>query len=149
MSRMSLLLMNASTMTRIGIGVLVFAASVLVSLALVVFVIVRLPPHYFVGEDPPSLFSASRPAWQRTAGHIGKNILGVVLILVGVVLSLPGVPGQGVLTILIGMTLIDFRGKRRLEQRIMRHPAVRDGANRIRARFGKEPFELPSAPAPA
>jgi hypothetical protein len=140
--------MNASMMS-IGVGVLVFVASVLVSLALVALVLVRLPPDYFVGEEPPSLFRASRPAWQKTAGHIGKNILGVALILLGVVLSLPGVPGQGILTILIGMTLIDFRGKRRLEQRIMRHPAVRDGANRIRARFGKEPLELPEAPAPA
>jgi hypothetical protein len=59
-----------------------------------------------------------------------------------VLLSLPGVPGQGILTILIGVMLLDFPGKRRLERWLVRRPAVFKGINRIRARFDKPPLVL-------
>lgn len=133
----------------IGLAVLFGALGVVVSVGVAALVLVRMPHTYFLGEKPPSLLSPARPAWQRAAAHIGKNILGVVLILLGVILSLPGVPGQGVLTILIGMMLVDFQGKRRLEQRIMRIPSVLRGANTIRARFGKGPFLMNDGEAAA
>lgn len=127
-----------------GLGL--FSFSVALSIALVVIVLVRMPTTYFVGDDPPSLLS-TRPRWQQRAAHVGKNILGVLLIALGAVLALPGVPGQGVLTMLIGLTLVDFPGKRRFEQRIMRNPTVHGAANRIRARFGKDPFALDPDPS--
>jgi cytochrome b561 len=110
-----------------------------------VVVLLRMPATYFQGDEPPSLLP-SRPSWQQRAAHVGKNVLGVLLILLGIILSLPGVPGQGVLTMLIGLTLVDFPGKRRFEQRIMRNQAVLHGANRIRSRFGKAPFVLDPEP---
>jgi hypothetical protein len=70
----------------------------------------------------------------------------VLLVALGLVLSIPGIPGQGFLTILIGLTLVDFPGKRKLEIRIMRNHTVRAGANAIRRRFGKAPFELDEHP---
>ena len=41
---------------------------------------------------------------------IGKNMAGVLLVVLGILLSLPGVPGQGILTILLGIMLLDFPG---------------------------------------
>ena len=132
----------------LGLAALICVVSILISVGLATIMLVRMPPMYFLADGPQSTFLTDRPAWQRVAAYIGKNALGVLLIILGVVLSLPGVPGQGILTILIGITLVDFRGKRRIERRIMSIPAVFRGANRIRARFGKPPFVLPESTSP-
>jgi len=64
------------------------------------------------------------------------------LILLGLFLSLPGVPGQGILTILIGVMLLNFPGKRRLERWLVSRPRVLPVINGLRARFGKPPLLL-------
>jgi hypothetical protein len=65
-----------------------------------------------------------------------------VLVGFGIVMSLPGVPGQGVLTILLGVMLLDFPGKRELEAKLVSRPQVYRAVNRLRARYGKPPFLL-------
>jgi hypothetical protein len=52
-------------------------------------------------------------------------------------------PGQGVLTILVGVTLLDFPGKRALELWIVRQPAVLRVTNWMRAKAHREPLQLP------
>jgi uncharacterized protein (TIGR02611 family) len=49
-----------------------------------------------------------------------RIIVGVVLILVGIVLSLPLVPGPGLLVIFIGLTVLstEFEWARRLRERL-------------------------------
>ena len=78
----------------------------------------------------------------RWTGVVLKNLLGLFLVLLGGVLSVPGVPGQGILTALIGLVLLDFPGKRRLEQKILSRPHLCSTVNRLRARFGREPLVL-------
>ena len=78
----------------------------------------------------------------RMLGIFAKNLLGLVLVGLGVVMSLPGVPGQGVLTILLGVMLLDFPGKRRLELMLVSRPRVFRAINRLRARFDKPPLIL-------
>jgi len=73
---------------------------------------------------------------------VAKNIAGVILLLLGFVMALPGIPGQGVLTMIIGLTLVDFPGKRGIERRILRHRRVLDAINRLRARFHRPPLEM-------
>ncbi len=53
-----------------------------------------------------------------------RTSLGLFLVLLGGVLSVPGIPGQGILTALIGLVLLDFPGKRRLEQKILSRPRL-------------------------
>jgi hypothetical protein len=65
-----------------------------------------------------------------------------LLVALGIVLSLPGVPGQGLLTVLLGLMLLDFPGRRRLEQKLLSRPSIVNAINHLRARFGKEPLEL-------
>ena len=72
---------------------------------------------------------------------IGKNVAGVVLVLLGLVMALPGIPGQGVLTMIVGLTLIDFPGKRGLERRLIGRPHILRAINRLRARFDRAPLE--------
>ncbi len=71
-----------------------------------------------------------------------KNIFGLLLILLGIVLSLPGIPGQGILTILLGLIMIDIPGKRPLEARIIKRPAVLSAVNKLRSRYNKPPLLL-------
>ena len=62
--------------------------------------------------------------------------------MIGIVLSLPGVPGQGLLTILLGIMLLDFPGRRKLEVKILSRPQVFKAINKLRHRFGKPPLKL-------
>jgi hypothetical protein len=52
-------------------------------------------------------------------------------------------PGQGILTLLIGISLLDFPGKRQLEKRIARERHVLKAINWIRAKAGRPPLEVP------
>lgn len=134
-------LLKGTTLTeRLLWGAGLFTVSSLVSLVAVTAVLVSLPAGYF-RED------AQAAPWPRSpllrwAWRIGKNVLGLALLALGLLLSVPGVPGQGLLTMLIGLILMDFPGKRGLERRLVARPAVLGAINRLRARFGRAPIEL-------
>jgi hypothetical protein len=121
--------------------VAVFLATFVLSLAVVSWLLVLLPATYFVERDRRP-FWVGQPPVVRWSGLIAKNLLGAALVAGGVVLSLPGIPGQGLLTILIGVMLLDFPGKRKLERKIVGMPRVLRTINRLRARFGKPPLVL-------
>jgi hypothetical protein len=123
------------------LGVGIFLATFTVSLAVSALVVVRLPATYFCKHCPPTSWRARHPAL-RWSFLLGKNLLGLGLVVLGVLLSLPGVPGQGILTILIGVMLLDFPGKRALERKLVARPAVRRTIDRLRVRFGRPPLVL-------
>jgi hypothetical protein len=123
------------------IGAALFVASFLINLAIVSFILVKLPADHF-SKSHKSKFWEGRNPLLRWAAIIGKNIGGVLLVALGVVLSLPGVPGQGLLTILLGIMLLDFPGKHRLEQKLLSRPSIVNAINGLRGRFGKPPLEL-------
>jgi hypothetical protein len=118
-----------------------FLVTFALSLAVVGALLVRLPATYFLDRHERGLWIDQHPI-VRWLGIILKNALGWALIALGAVLSLPGVPGQGLLTILLGVMLIDFPGKRTLERRLIGRPGVLDRVNRLRARFGRRPLVL-------
>ena len=68
--------------------------------------------------------------------------LGLLLIVVGVILSIPGVPGQGLLTIVVGVMLLDIPGKHRLVRAVVRRKGVLKNLNRLRASFGRPPLVI-------
>ena len=75
-------------------------------------------------------------------GIVAKNVLGLVFVVLGVIMAVPGVPGPGVLTVLLGVMMLDFPGKRDLEARFLGQPRVYSAVNALRARFGKPPLML-------
>jgi len=125
----------------LALGVLIFLITFFISLAIVSFILVKLPSTYFQ-ESHARDFWVDRHPSIRWAGLIGKNTLGIVLVLLGILMSIPGVPGQGILTILLGVMLVDFPGKRQLEYKLVRRPRVLETINRLRLRFGKPPLVL-------
>ncbi|HEX9919042.1 MAG TPA: hypothetical protein VGA87_07745 [Pyrinomonadaceae bacterium] len=136
-------LTNALGLTGQGvIWIILFSVvTFLASIAATVVVLVKLPDTYFKAEHEREFWVERHPAL-RWGGLILKNLLGAVLVLFGVVMSLPGVPGQGVLTILMGVMLLDFPGKRRLELKLVSRPKVLRAINRIRGRFDRPPLLL-------
>ncbi len=118
-------------------------ASAVVSLVVVGAVLARIPADYFANPA-----ARTRQVKRHPVAHVlfvvGRNLLGYVLIALGVVLSLPGVPGQGVLTILMGVMLIDFPGKHRVERWLVTRRPVLATLNRLRARAGREPLQVGS-----
>lgn len=111
------------------------------SLAIVVWVVLSLPVDHFVA---PRREGAAAPGRTPSrARRVARNLGGALLALVGLLLSLPGIPGQGVLMIVAGVALLDFPGRRALERRLLRRPGVLAGLNGIRARFGRPPLLPP------
>jgi hypothetical protein len=106
-------------------------ASTVLSMLIAGAVLLALPADYLREGD------RSQRHW---AARIVRNVAGVILIAVGIVLSVPGIPGQGILTILAGLTLIDFPGRHRLIRALLGRPAVLHAVNRLRVRFKRKPF---------
>ena|SRR6266566_9667554 len=118
-----------------------FVVTFSVSLAAISFILVRLPATYFQRSHSRN-FWVDRHRTLRWAGVIIKNALGLALLLLGILMSLPGVPGQGILTILLGIMLVDLPGKSRLEYKILSRPSVLGKINRLRHKFSKPPLVL-------
>ena len=132
---------NSITWRGVLIGVVIFVVTFIVNLAIVSFILVKLPADYFKTNHETKLWSGKNPLL-HAAKIIGKNILGVFLVVLGIVLSIPGVPGQGLLTILLGVMLVDFPGKRTLERKLLSRPEIVRTINKLRGRFEKPPLEL-------
>jgi nitric oxide reductase large subunit len=125
----------------VSLAVLLFVVTFAISLAIVSFIVVKIPEDYFRKDRPRELWS-DKPAAVRLLAVFAKNLLGVVLVVLGILMSVPGVPGQGFLTILLGIMLLDFPGKRNLEHKLVSRPQVLNAINKLRHRFGKPSLVL-------
>jgi hypothetical protein len=123
------------------LSILVFVLTFAASLAIVSIVLVKLPATYFKRSHDRKIL-ADRPRVIRGLAIVGKNLLGVVLVVIGILLSIPGVPGQGMLTILLGVMLLDFPGKTRLEYWLVSRPKILNTINKLRHRFSKPELVL-------
>ncbi|MFL5329797.1 MAG: hypothetical protein ACJ8C4_12870 [Gemmataceae bacterium] len=121
----------------VGLAILMAAGSI----AVTALALVKIPADYFLGPHTPD-WTRHRHPILRWSFRIFRNFAGWLLVSLGIVLSLPGVPGQGLLTILLGLMLVEFPGKRQMEQRLVRWPRVRKSVDAIRRRFGAAPLIL-------
>jgi len=117
------------------------AVSAVGGLAVAALMVVNLPATYLC--DPrPRAFWAGRHPLVRWTGLLLKNALGVIAVVLGLVLSMPGVPGPGLLTMLLGLTLLDFPGKGRFKRWLVSRPNAVGILNRLRRRYRKPPLQL-------
>lgn len=109
-----------------------------------VLVVVLLP--WFVLQLPVDYFVASRRELRAARTPLGwvwrilRNVLGLFFVLAGAAMLV--LPGQGLLTILIGLLLLEFPGKRALERKLVARPGIKAFLDRIRARRGVPPLEV-------
>jgi hypothetical protein len=114
------------------------AAMFVVGLIGLPVVLVRLPADYFARRHKPLESLRGRHPAVRWVVLVGKNLLGALLVLVGIPL-LP-LPGQGLLMIVVGLSLTDLPGKQALLSRIVGRPRIRAAINALRRRFGRPPL---------
>lgn len=124
----------------VGLGVasaVMFAGS----LVLIPVLVVRMRADYFIHQrSERSALAGFHPAVRWMLLGL-KNLLGVVLLVLGLAMLVG--PGQGVLTILVSLSLLNFPGKRRLEMQLLRLPGLLAAINRLRQRAGHAPVTLP------
>ena len=113
------------------------------SLIAIPLILVRLPPDYFDTRTPRHWMKDHHPLL-RLLGLVAKNVVGIVLLLAGFAMLF--LPGQGLLTMLIGISLMDFPRKRQLEAKMVGQPTLLGVINSMRHKFDKPPLTL--APGP-
>ncbi|MEO9595697.1 PGPGW domain-containing protein [Rhodopirellula bahusiensis] len=119
-----------------AISVVVFFGSLLIVPCLVI----RIPADYFAKPHRPRTMFADRHPLLRWSGLIIKNLLGASLVLAGIAMLV--LPGQGLLTVAIGILLLDFPGKHRLEARVIRIRPVRKSINWLREKANAPPLVI-------
>ena len=112
------------------------------TLTLILLIIWWLPADYFIKEESTSFIKTNHPLLYKIL-QILKNIIGAILIILGVIMLI--LPGQGVLTILIGLILVDFPGKKHLLQKLVTKESVQKSLNYLRKKMKREPFIFPKS----
>ena len=117
-----------------ALSLLTFAGT----LILLPLLLIRIPEDYFIG---PRHAGSEAGKAERILFHIVKNLLGIIFLVMGFIMLF--IPGQGLLTIMAGLWMLDIPGKRRAEIRMIRIPSVHRGVNLIRRKAGRPPLQLP------
>lgn len=113
-------------------SVLIFVAS----LALLPWLVKHAPEDFFVRHVRPH----RKSFWLVV---VARNLVGVTLLAAGVLMLI--LPGQGILTLIAGLSLLDFPGKRRALQWLVRRRSVARSLQWLRKRVHRPPFKLPEA----
>ncbi|WP_345975233.1 PGPGW domain-containing protein [Sulfurimonas sp. HSL3-7] len=120
-----------------GIG---FASTVLfiVTLFFLPWLVAQIPSDYFSHKrrEPPQ-WKELHPLF-RYIILILKNIIGLILLMAGFAMLL--LPGQGWLTILLGLMLMDYPGKFQLERKIVSQPKLLRLINWLRVKQHQPPL---------
>lgn len=115
--------------------------SVIGSLILIPLLVIRIPEDYFAEKK--------RHRWEPWAHEhplirwsllIAKNILGYIFIVLGIAMLV--LPGQGILTLMVGIMFINFPGKYRLERWVIMRKPVLQAINRLRRNAGRLPLSV-------
>jgi hypothetical protein len=113
------------------------------SLIAIPFILVRLPADFFDIRVPRPWMEDHHPVL-RILGHLAKNVVGGIFLFAGFLMLF--LPGQGILTMLIGISMLDFPGRRKVEAKLIGQPTVLHAINAMREKFGKPPLII--APDP-
>jgi len=122
-----------------GFSVVLFLGSLLA----IPWLVARIPTDYFLPRSEGGNELRLKHPVASLIWRLLKNLLGGVLLLAGVLMLI--LPGQGLLTILLGIMLIDFPGKQRLELLIIRRPAIYRVISWIRRRSGRDELQYPES----
>ncbi|QOR61523.1 PGPGW domain-containing protein [Sulfurovum sp. ST-21] len=110
------------------------------SIVLVPWIIVQIPSDYFsYPQRQKYLWSGWHPLIRMIA-IIMKNMLGFIFVAAGIAMLV--LPGQGLLTILVGLFLIEFPYKYKVERWLIKRPFIFKAANWIRRKANRSPLKI-------
>jgi archaellum biogenesis protein FlaJ (TadC family) len=125
-------------------GLWVAIASVamfVISLAAIPFIVARIPEDYFHHGRRHRLDGKLRNPLVQLMIICCKNVLGAILVIAGFIMLFT--PGQGLLSILFGLMIMNYPGKYRLECWIISRPLIFSAVNSMRKKQGKVPLLAP------
>lgn len=102
-------------------------------------VIVRLPDDYFVIDSPASNKHSGNLI--DLALRVAKNLFGFLLIICGIILLV--IPGQGLVTIVLGAWIIDLPWIIKIKRKFVYSRLVKRALNWIRSKNGVSLFKFP------
>lgn len=126
-----------------GLGLLSLA-TFLISLLLIPFLISRASSNYFLTHATIVEQRHKRHPAIALSIKIMRNSLGCALCLAGFMMLF--LPGQGVITLLIGVSLLDVRGRQKVLDALIHRPSLQQALNWIRQKTGRPPFNFPAKP---
>ncbi len=116
--------------------------SILIVSAIAVPIIIgRMPHDYFLESSETAEEIREQHPALRIAFLVLKNLIGGTLVLGGILMIIT--PGQGILTIMIGLLLMNFPGKHHFEIWLIRLGPLNRAIQWMRKRAGKRPLQLP------
>jgi hypothetical protein len=122
-----------------AIWVVVFSVGMFLgSIVLAWVFIVKMPADYLTNDHPYQRFRSHHPV-ARLIILVCRNLFGLLMVVCGIIMLF--IPGQGILFIFLGLTLLDFPGKKRLIRRMLSRRKTLDVINRIRAKANQQPLE--------
>ena len=111
----------------------------LISILGISWFIAQIPEDYFLrSKRQPSKWREQKPVL-RFVVMFGKNLIGLSLIIGGLLMLV--LPGQGLLTIVTGLLLVNYPGKYKLEQKLSSMPSIFRALNWIRLKANKPPLQ--------
>lgn len=110
------------------------------SLIVVPWILIKLPPDYFFAEKRKKCPWGHCPPMIRSLLLIIKNILGAMLILSGIIMLF--IPGQGMLTMMAGIVLMDFPYKYKIMRKIIKNSKILRFINKLRKKANQESFKV-------
>ena len=96
----------------------------------------NMPIDYFIN---PKYHQVEVKGFKQIMIFIIKNIIGLFFIIIGVIMIFT--PGQGVISIIIGLFLMQFKGKFYLEKKLIQNNITFNTLNWIRKKINKPNFE--------
>lgn len=109
-----------------------------VSILLIPWLIGRLPEDYFIRQHYPSSKRLLFQSLFLFVLAVLRNIFGAVLLLAGIAMLF--LPGQGILTIILGLSMLNFPGKHKLLLKLIQRSSIQKGLNWIRSKTNRPPF---------
>jgi hypothetical protein len=108
--------------------------------SLVIVALTRMPADYFVTRRDPAVGPQGHGV-RSLMGTLARNVVGWLLLLLGIAMLV--LPGQGILTVVMGLALIDFPGKRWCLLYLLRNRLVNRAIDRVRLKASKPRLIVP------
>lgn len=121
-----------------GASLFMFVATLIA----VPIIVVRIPADYFTRPERGTRLILEHHPVLGLFVLVLKNLLGLILLVAGIAMLV--LPGQGLLTIVIALTLLNFPGKYHLERWVVSRSLVFRSINWIRRRRGVPELEAMS-----
>lgn len=118
---------------------MVSAITFIVSLVIIPWVISKLPTDFFIKVRSGHKDENNKSRLYTTILVLLRNIFGLVFLIAGIIMLF--MPGQGILTIVLGISIMAFPGKRRLVNMLLDKSSIQQSLNWIRRKTHKDEFD--------